>query len=308
MQHTGPYRLSNNMSMFRMEYTVPGNMIRKGKNAPLAFKWVDQNGKMITSWLGKMDWDFNVAFRRYKSRLLLYGNSNKMLDGTFGNIGESGYEIRAGWGMYEQIAPSNVIYYPYNGFDIDYLVDIILSMTVGKFEEDSRRIVLTTGEYGAYQFHKAVTENSAKYTPNFTSDRIVNLGGNRLGYRGQFVKYTAVQGIEFEIFIDKSKDNFVRNKILHPNGGVAESYTYDILDFGKAGGEPNIQFFTMEGDEDIYRYIPGLRDPFNPYNNQSKPTMTASKVDGYQIIRAFIGGARIKNPARCARLRPNLLA
>jgi hypothetical protein len=308
MAFTSPYRMQNILSMFRKEYTVPGNMIRKGKNAPLAFSWQDENGKKITSWLGKMDWEFNVAFRREKARLLLYGNSNRMPDGTYGNIGESGYEIRAGWGLYDQIAPSNIFYYPVDGFDLDWLVNLILDLTVGKFPEDTRRIVLSTGEYGAYQFHKAVTEDTLKYTPNFTQDRIVSLGGNRLGYKGQFVKYTSVQGIDFEIFIDKLKDDSVRNKIRHPNGGMASSYIYDILDFGTAEGEPNIQTVALEGDEEIYRYIPGLRDPFTPYNNQSSPKMTASKVDGYQILKAFIGGMQVKNPMRCARIIPSLIS
>lgn len=306
---TSPYRMENFMSMIRKEYTVPGNMIRKGENSPLAFKWQDQNGKTITTWLGKIDWEFNLAFRREKARLLLHGNSNKAADGTFGNFDDSGYEIRSAPGLYDQMLPTNMFYYPVGGFDIDWLVDIILGLTVGKFPEDYRRIVLSTGSYGAYQFHKAVTENSTKYTPNFTSDRIVNLGGGRLAYQGQFVKYTSVLGISFEIFIDNSKDNTIRHKVMHPWGGTAESYTYDILDFGTSAGENNIQIVTLEGDEEIYRYIPGLRDPYIPggYNNLAKPAVTGSKIDGYQIFKAYIGGLWLKNPMRCARIRPSLL-
>jgi hypothetical protein len=299
--------MQNWLSMIRKEYTVPGNMIRKGQNAPLAFKWSDENGKTIQSWIGKLEWDFNTQFKREKARLLLYGNSNRKPDGTFGNLGDSGYEIRAGWGLYDQIANSNVFYYPIDGFDIDWLIEVILGMTVGKFPEDSRRIVLSTGEYGAYQFHKAVTANSSLYTPNFTTDRIVSLGGNRLGYKGQFVRYTAVQGIEFEIFIDSMKDSVVRNKIMHPYGGTAASYGYDILDFGTSGGEPNIRIVTLEGDEEIYRYVEGLRSPFNAYN-KANPTSAATKIDGYTVIKAYIGGMMVKNPMACGRVLPSLLA
>jgi hypothetical protein len=306
--HTSPYRMQNWLSMMRKEYTVPGNMIRKGENAPLAFKWQDQNGKAITTWLGKLDWDFNVAFRREKARLLLYGNSNKKADGTFGNYDDSGYEIRAGYGLYDQILSTNTFYYPVGGFDLDWLVDIILGLTVGKFPEDTRRIVLSCGEYGAYQFHKAVTENSTKYTPNFTPDRIVSMGNGKLAYQGQFVKYTSVQGISFEIFIDKMKDDSVRNKVMHPWGGTAESYNYDILDFGTSGNTSNIKIVQLEGEEEIYRYIPGLRDPFIPggYNNLSKPAVTGSKKDGYDVFKAYIGGMQIENPMKCARVKINI--
>lgn len=305
VSHSSPYRMENVMSMIRKQYLVPGNMIRKGDNAPLAFSFKDVSGKIHTSWLGKLDWDFNTQFRREKANLLLYGNSNRMADGTYGNIGESGYEIRAGYGLYQQIAPSNVFYY--NKFSIDWLINIMLGLTVGKLPEDQRRVVLSTGEYGAYQFHKAVTEDTVKYTPNFTSDRIYKTGEGKLGYKGQFVRYSAVQGIEFEIFIDPMKDNVYLNKINHPNGGPASSYIYDILDFGTAAGEPNIQRVLMKGDEEVYRYIEGMRSPFTPYNNSSTPIGTSSSVDGYEVHKMFIGGLRVKNPMRCARIIPSLL-
>ena len=146
-----------------------------------------------------------------------------------------------------------------------------------------------------------------KYTPNFDTNRLSKIGENRLAYGGQFVRYSAVQGITFDIFIDPMKDNAYLNKIQHPNGGPASSYVYDILDFGTSAGEPNIQRVLMKGDEEIYKYIPGMRDPFTPYNNQNNPSMTASSVDGYEVHKMFIGGIRVKNPMRCARIIPSLL-
>jgi len=305
--HTSPYRMENVLSMMRKDFVVPGNMISKGANAPLAFKWLDQDGKPITTWIGKLEYDFMKAWRREQARLLLYGNSNRKTDGTYGNIDENGYEIRAGHGLYEQFAQSNIFYYPVGGFSVDVLTDRIMDMTVGKFPEDSRRIVLSTGEYGAYQFHKDVVNNTAKYTPNFTTDRIQMLGGNKMSYRGQFVKYSAVQGIEFEIFIDPMKDDPVRNKILHPSGGLASSYTYDILDFGTSNGKDNIRVVSLEGEEEMYAYINGLRSPYIPYTNMKNPAQAASKVDGYTVMRGYIGGMQIQNPMSCASFRNALL-
>jgi hypothetical protein len=302
--HTSPFRMRNWMSMIRKEYTVPGNMIRKGQNKPLAFSWVDQDGKKITSWLGKLDWDFLVQFRRERARLMMYGNANKLADGTFGNIGESGYEIRSGYGLYEQVAPANTFFY--NTFDLDWLTEVALGLSVGKLPEDERRFVLSTGEYGAYQFHKAVQDKASGWTPNFNQDRI-SIAGNKMTYKGQFMKYVSVNGIEFEVMIDPMKDNPVRNKIQHPDGGLAKSREYDLFDFGTAKGEPNIQRVAMKGDEEIYKYIPGMRDPFTPYNNLSKPGMASSSVDGYSIHKMFIGGIRVKNPMRTMRIIPSLL-
>lgn len=305
IHHTSPFRMRNWMSMIRKQYTVPGNMIRKGENKPFAFAWKDQDGKTITSWLGKLDWDFLTQFRRERARLLMYGVSNRLSDGTYGNIGESGFEIRSGYGLYEQIAPSNLFFY--NSFDLDWLTEIALGLSVGKLPEDQRRFVLSTGEYGAYQFHKAVQDKASGWTPNFNQDRI-SISGNKMTYRGQFMKYVSVNGIEFEVMIDPMKDNPVRNKIMHPDGGLAKSREYDLFDFGTANGEPNIQRVALKGDEEIYKYIPGMRDPFTPYNSLSKPGMAASSVDGYEIHKMFIGGIRIKNPMRTMRIIPSLLA
>ena len=304
IMHTSPFRMRNWLSMIRKQYTVPGNMIRKGENKPLAFSWVDQDGKKITSWLGKLDWDFLTQFRRERARLLMYGDANKMPDGTFGNVDENGYEIRSGYGLYPQVAPSNI--FGYNTFDLDHISEIALGLSVGKLPEDQRRFVLSTGEYGAYQFHKAVEEKAGWWTPNFTSDRI-KMANGKMSYSGQFLKYVFVNGIEFEVMIDPMLDNPVRNKIQHPDGGLASSREYNLWDFGTAGGEPNIQRIALKGDEEIYKYIPGMRDPFSPYNNLTKPGMAATSVDGYEVHKMCIAGVRVKNPMRTMRIIPALI-
>jgi hypothetical protein len=299
--HTSPFKMENTLSMIRKQYEVPGNMIRKGRNKPLAFSFMDANGKVQTQWIKKLDWDFLVQFRRERARLLLYGNSNKTVDGSYGNIGESGYEIRSGYGLYEQMAPSNIFYY--NTFDIDWLTEIALGLSVGKLPEDKRHFVLSTGEYGMYQFHKAIESRATGWTPNQTESRFFGSGQN-LGYGGQFTEYRTVNGLTFTLMHDPMKDDPVRNKLVHPEGGLYSSREYDLLDFGTANGEANIQLVGLDGDEEIFKYIPGLRDPYSPYNNLTAPGMTASPVDGYEVHKAFIGGIRIKNSMRTMRILP----
>lgn len=305
--HTSPFRMSNVLSMIRKQYLVPGNMIRKGQNKPLAFSFQDQNGKVQTTWIGKLDWDFMSQFRREKARLMMFGNSNRAADGTYGNKGDSGFEIRAGAGLRDQIAPSNLFYY--NNFDIDWLTEVMINLSVGKLPEDKRRFVLGTGEYGMYQFHKASEDKASNFTPNFTFDRInVDKKSNKMSYIGQFLEYKTVNGITIELMHIPAYDDTVRNKLYHPEGGLAESRRYTIMDFGTAGGESNISKVEMKGDAEIYRYIPGLRDPFNPYNALTSPTMSASSVDGYEVHRAYMGGLRVKNPMRMAEIIPSILS
>ena len=304
--HTSPFRMQNVMSMIRKQYTVPGNMIRKGKNKPLAFSWKDQNGKTQTAWIKKLDYDFMVQCRREVARLMMFGASNKRADGTYGNSGDSGFEIRSGAGLREQIAPANQFFY--NSFDLDYLTETLLGLSVGKLPEDKRRFVLGTGEYGMFQFHKASEAKASNFTPNFTDDRIYLKGENKLGYRGQFLEYKTVNGITVELMHIPQYDDPVRNKLYHPDGGLAESRRYTIMDFGTADGDANIKKVALKGDSEIFRYIPGLRDPYTPYDNLTAPSMAASSVDGYEVHKAYIGGMMVKNPMRMAEYIPNILA
>ena len=306
VMHNSPFRMQNRLSMIRKQFTVPGNMIRKGQNSPNAFTWVDQNGNKQTTWLGKLDWDFMTQFRKEKARLLLYGNSNRTADGTYENKGDSGYEIRAGAGLLDQISPSNVFYY--NDFDLDWMTEIALGLTVGKVAEDNRDFVLMTGEYGLWQFHKAVSEKVSMFVPNFTQDRISVAADGKMSYKGQFLEYTSINGIKFKVMHDPMMDDPIRNKLYHPEGGLAKSREYMLMDFGSSNGEANIQKVALKGDQEIFKYIPGMRDPYSPYNNTTSPGMAASSVDGYEVHRMFIGGIRMKNPMRGIRIIPSILA
>jgi hypothetical protein len=305
VKHAGPMMMENVTSVIRKNYEVPGNMITKGKNHPLAFAFIDQDGKTQTRWIDKLGWDFMRQFRWDKARLLMFGKSNKLSDGTFGNKGESGNTIRSGYGLMEQMEGGHNMFF--NRFSLNALTDFTMDIAVGKLAEDSRKFVLSTGEYGAYDFHRAASERASGITwlqsgHNFKTD-----GGKITLNEGQIMKYVSVNGIEFNIIIDPMKDNPVRNKIYHPEGGLASSRTYDIFDFGTTNGQPNIQKVAVKDNEEFFRYIPGMRDPFSPYNKQTAPGMAASPVDGYAVYKQFIGGILLRNPLKTGRLIPSIL-
>jgi len=302
--HTSPFKMQNQLSMIRKQYVVPGNMIIKGANKPLAFQWKDQKGNIQTTWIGKLEWDFMVQFRREVAKLLLFGQSNKKADGTFGNYGESGYEIKLGAGLRQQIAPSNLHYY--NNFSIDYLTEVALSLSVNKLPEDSRKFVIGTGEYGMSIFDKAIQDKVVQFVPNQVSNRVTGSGDN-MGYQGQFKRIRTINGIEFEVYKIGSYDDQVHNKITHPDGGLAESRRMTLMDFGTSNGQANISKVAIKGSEELYSYIQGMRSPFSPNNNQTKPGMSSSPIDGYEVHRSYQGGLKVCNPMRMAELIPSVL-
>lgn len=301
---TSPFKMANRMSMMRKKHLVPGNMINKKLNDPVIFGLHGKKDETFTTWLNKLDWEFRRQFRREKARLLMYGTSNRMADGSYGNIGESGYEIKAGMGLREQISPSNIMYY--NNFDIETFVDYCLSLSVGKLPQDSRRFVIGTGEHGLKMISRAIEQYATSSALEY--NRIEGLtGGSQASYhRPQYVKLADINGIRLEFMHIPQYDDGVRNSIKHPDGGLAESHRMTIMDFGTADGAPNIQMVRAKGFEEQFGYIPGLRDPYSP-GGLGKPKVMATPVDGYEIHKADWFGMMIRNSQRLGEWIPNVL-
>lgn len=307
---TSPFKMANRMSMIRKEHTVPANMINKG-NKPNIFFIPDGKGKAEMTWLNYLDWNMWRQFRREKARLLMFGKSNRREDGTYSIIDANGYEVKAGSGLREQIAPSNRHYF--NSFNLKTLVDFIYDqLSLAKLPEDQRKFVIGTGEYGFRMVSEAIEGAVGAAALDF--NRISQLSGNTggltggMGYRRpQFTKYYDYNGIQFELMHIPEYDDEVRNKIKHPDGGVAESRRLTIMDFGTSSGEPNIQMVRQKGQDEVFKFIPGLRDPWSPNAKGKNPQATSSKTDGYELMLADWCGIKVHNPRRLGEFIPAIL-
>jgi hypothetical protein len=300
---TSPFKMRNAFSMIRMQHTVPGNMIDR----PMATAWKGETGETYKTWTQYEDYQFDMQFRQEKNRLLMYAKANKASDGTYKNFGKSGHIKKQGAGIRQQMEASNSSFY--NTFSIDYLVDILLDLSEGKLPGDRREFVLRTGERGAVQFHKALENHTQLFQPLRDESRMYKAKGEMVkmgyGYGGQFVEFMGPQGIKVNLSIDSLYDDRERNKIYHPDGGVAESYRYDILDVGTNDGEPNIRKVYVKGNDDGMGYEPGLRHPFS---RSGERNIMANSTDGYTYHRWSICGAMVKDPSRTAQIIPSLLA
>lgn len=298
-----PFQMANRISMLRKKHLVPGNMILKGQNSPIVFDWQigNNNGQAqkFSTWINRVDWEFNREFRRERASLLMFGNTNRRADGTYGNIGESGYEIKAGMGLREQISPANKFYY--NTFNIETLVDFALSLSVGKLKEDQRNFVIGTGEWGLRMISRAIEKyagaNALAYGTENNRMQTITPGSKGSYTRPQFVKFADINGLRFEFMHLPEYDDPIRNKIYHPDGGLLESYRLTIMDFGTSEGNPNIQMVRVKGQDEVFAYEPGLRDPFTAGGGKAKIVANGG-VDGYVIHRADWCGVKVHRPDR----------
>lgn len=302
---SSPFRMGNRLSFIRKKHLVPGNMINAKENNPVVFGTPGKNGKPFTTWLNRLDWELRRQTRREKARLLMFGKSNRQSDGSYANIGDSGYEIKAGMGLREQISPSNILYY--NKFNIETMVDYCLSLSVGKLPQDSRRFVIGTGEHGLKVISRAIEKYAGANALQYNRLDGLKAGSKGEYRRTQFVKLADINGITLEFMHIPQYDDTVRNKVLHPDGGVAESHRMTIMDFGTADGKPNIQLVRGKGCDEIFAYLPGLRDPYSPSGaGRTNPKMIASSVDGYEIHVADWLGIMVRNPMRMGEWIPNV--
>lgn len=210
-----------------------------------------------------------------------------------------------GSGLYEQMERGNII--PYNVFSLKFLEEVLTGFSAGKLDFNDRKFLIKTGEFGALQFNRAAKSAMSGWTEfDYNGDTLGVVSKNGNGYtlkNLQFTKYIAPNGIEVSVEIDPAKDDPVRNKIQHPNGGVAESYTYDIFDLGTPE-QANIFKTAIKGKPEYRGFQSGMRNPYTgSYNN---PYMSFED-DKAIMHRMATLGICILDPTRTMRLMPSML-
>jgi len=312
IQFTSPYLMRNSISTLRMEHKVSGAMIDV-KVEPVYFAGIEtrdpNTGKVhkSTTWMQEVYWQFEKALSRIKSRTIMFGKTNRDENGRFLNKGASNIEIKAGSGIREQMEVSNTI--SYNRFSMRLLEDVLSELSEGKLDFDERKFMLRTGERGAAQFNRAATAAASGWKSMFdnTNQNAIKGVSSKFhdnSFQGgfQFTEWRAPNNIHIMLEVDPMYDDKVRNKILHPDGGVAESYRYDILYIGSME-EPNIQKIKVRGDDELRGYMAGIRDPFSGRRGGIMQLMEDSAT-----MTAMCGtGAMVKDPSRTASLIPALL-
>jgi len=311
---TSPYLMRNSVTSIRMEHKVSGKMI-DCKVQPVYFAGIEtrdaNTGKVhsSTTWMQEVYWQFEKQLSRIKSKTIMFGKTNRDENSRYLNKGNSNIEIKAGSGIREQMEVSNTT--TYNRFSIRLLEDLLSELSEGKLDWGERKFMLRTGERGAIQFHRAVSEIASGWAAlgfdNTNQNAIKQVSSkfhnNAFSAGFQFTEYRAPNNIHVMLEVDPMYDDKVRNKVLHPDGGVAESYRYDILYIGSME-EPNIQKVKVRGSDELRGYQGGIRNPFTGRRGgemqimEDSATMTAL-VEGV--------GAMVKDPSRTATLKPAII-
>lgn len=308
VRHSAPVSMRNEFSQIRIQHKVWGNKM----NRKLAFGIPmvrTENGKQVKDtaamWMHYEEWSLEQQWQEYKDNILMFGTSNRNSNGEYTDFGFSGNVIKMGDGLRAQCNAANVIYY--NKFSLKVLEDALYNLL--RNDATGTRVTIKTGMKGAMAIHKAINDEVSGWT-KFTLDnasvvRKVNspLHQNALSAGYMFVEYQSPMGAIVSIKLDKSYDDPVRNKVMHPDGGVAESYRMDIYELGTPD-QPNIFKVGVKGQGEIRGFQSGFRNPFTGQVNINNMSYDEDSAVAHRMATL---GVCVLDPTRTLSLIPAIL-
>lgn len=259
--YTSSFEMRNTYSMARFQETVPTNMQQR------PVKWTIQTneGKKFSIWDDYMSWERRKQMKLYTDRLINYGTINADDNGRILDKGKSGFTLRMGSGIEEQMESGNK--YLYSKFSIEFLESAIMDLSDNtKGYAQKSNVLVKTGKYGATLAHTMIQAKATAFTP-LQSDKFISKGA----YGGQkfdpnFTSYVTPNGQTITFMVDPMFDDLsdARSQIqmsdMTPGlPGPALSYTYQVLNVGVEGGDNNLELIYIETSETIYGYKPGPR-------------------------------------------------
>ena len=312
---TTPTDMRGEFSTIRYGHKVPGTAGDYIMTA--GCKIMDDSGsvKEFKAWMPYVQYKIEQEFSDAKNRLLMYAKSNRRDDGLYLNKDhKTGYALKMGSGFREQMEVSNTIFYPV--FSIKLIEDILFDLSESKLEFSDRLFIMKTGERGAAQFSKAVAAMASGWStlgsiqptdgnPAVIQKTTSELNSNALSANsGQFVEWRAPNGVIVRVEVDPIYDDKGRNKLKHPDGGVAESYRYDIFYIGTPE-DANMKIAKVKGKWDRRGFQSG---PFgNPFTGETSTNFASYDEDSAKMHMQCTLGAIMYDSSKSASLIPNIM-
>lgn len=314
LRFAAPVQMSNDFTQHRLQHKASGDMqaAKVAMGIPLVR---DGKVKVVTTWMENVLWEFENQWRHQENNVILYSRSNKNANGEYLNIDkESGEPIPMGSGIYEQVEAGNVQYYTNPSDIIPILEERLGDICYGKISMKDRKFLVSVGSMAYREISRYATKEGSGWKDISVNNPAwaTKAGGNGVpnGVRinnYQVNEWITANGIHLVFQIQDYLDDPERNKIEHPNGGLAESYRVDVWHIGNDISQPNIQICRPKTDmSNAPLSIQwGLRDPFT--GRMGNPHMSHDE-DSAIIHRMGIVGAIVYDPTRCFVLKPNILA
>lgn len=316
VRFSAPVSMSQEWSRIRLQHKIGGRELGKRLACRIPIQ-KEVNGKLqqttVDRWIYNVTWKIEETWSEYKSNVLERGVSTQMENGEFSNFGISGLPNEQGAGFKQLLAMGNVSYY--NKFSIRLIENALSNLSEGKLDFKNRKFVMRTGERGAIQFSREAKKEMSGWIPLYGATSNVPYitkgpetnftNGNAATIQDfQVTRWLSANGLEVTIMIDSSKDDKTTNKLMHPAGGTAESYVYEIF-YAADEQEPNVQKCVVKGQPELRGYQWG---PFsNPFTGDMNNNYASYDEDSAVVHYKATLGILMKDPLRCVSIYPAIL-
>lgn len=317
VRFSSPISMKADWQRVRLQHKVGGKELGKrlAANIPVSREINGQTKTVMASrWMLAVTWKIEETWSEYKNNALERGVSTRLDNGEYSNFGISGLANRQGMGFRQQLEAGNQQYYTV--FSIGLVEDALYAVSAGKVDFNKRKFVMRTGERGAALFSKAAKKEMSGWLPLYggTSAQPYVTKGPQTEFTPngtgatvqdfQVTRWLSANGLEVTVMIDSSKDDLQTNKIMHPAGGTAESYRFDIF-YASDEEQPNVQKCTVKGQSELRGYQWG---PFyNPFTGQANNSFASFDEDAAVVHYKATLGVVIYDPTRCISLIPAIL-
>lgn len=265
-----PVSVRNEFSTIRIQHKVGGNMLNKKLAVGIPIVEETASGGLTHSvtnmWMHYVDFEVECQFSEYKNNALAWGVSNRNNNGEYLQFGDSGNAIKTGSGLFEQMEVGNTMYYNSTDNVMKLILDALYELSASKLDFKDRKFLLKTGERGALLFNREAKKTTSGWMPLMSTQNPAYFSRNNTKYAPetglsvtdyQVTEWKAPNGVTVTLDIDPMYDDPVRNKVLHPDGGVAFSYRFDIFYIGTMD-QPNIFKCAVKGQTEYRGYQWGL--------------------------------------------------
>ena len=315
VRFTSPVSMSADWMRVRLQHKIGGKELGKriACNIPVSR---EVNGRTehttVSKWMHYVAWQIEETWSEYKNNALDRGVTTELPNGEYSNFGLSGLPNRQGMGFRQLQDTGNVQYY--NTFSIALLEDALSAISAGKIDFKKRKFVVRTGEWGAKLFSREAKKEMSGWIPLYggTSNVPYIKSGSATDFAPngvsvadlQVTKWISSNGLEVTIMVDSSKDDVQTNKIMHPNGGTAESRRFDIF-YAADEDQPNVQKCVLKGNPEYRGYQWG---PFyNPFTGEANNSFASFDEDAAVVHYKATLGIIAYDTTRMISLIPRIL-
>ena len=316
VRYASPASMRNEWTTIRIYKKVGGNMLNRKLAVGIPVTKDTAGLKMektvMNMWMHYEDWAVEQQFSEYKNNAILWGVSTRNNNGEYYNFGDSGEPIKTGDGLFKQMERGNTMYYNTTDGVMKMLLDALYELSAAKLTYGERRFVVCTGERGALIFNREAKKMTSGWMPLMSTQNPAYFNKKATNYAAQnglsvtdyqVTEWKAPNGVIVELQVDPMYDDPVRNKVLHPEGGVAFSYRFDIFDMGTMD-QPNIFKCAIKGQTEFRGYRWGLR---NPWTGQMGNSFMSFDEDSAEFHRMAKFGVCVLDPTRTLSLIPSIL-